>query len=93
VVFNGVSINVPANKPVVGNTLGWFEGRIYSPSFTLSGEHDGVLNFAGYHTPKPNDNRGDYRSIGSVRLHFSRHIVAISNGADHEDNDDKDEHR
>ena len=88
VVFNGNPVTVPATSPVVGNTLGWFEGRVYSPSFALSGEHEGVLTFAGYHTPRPNDNRGDYRNIGSVRLHTSRNIIAISNGGDNEGLDD-----
>src|SRR5260370_40784747 len=55
VVFNGASVTVPATRPVVGNTLGWFEGRVYSPSFTRSGERGGILSFAGYHTPGPND--------------------------------------
>jgi hypothetical protein len=40
------------------------------------GEHDGVMTFTGYHTPRPNDDRG------SVRLHSSQNIMAISNGND-----------
>ena len=98
VVFNGSSVTVPATKPVVGNTLGWFEGRVYSPSFTLSGEHSGFLNFAGYHTPRPNDDRSDYRNIGNVRLHTSREVIAVSGdedrrgsgGHDGDDDDDND---
>jgi hypothetical protein len=91
VTVNGSPVTIPANKPVVGNTLGWFDGRTYSPSFVKTGEHDGVLSFAGYHTPRPNDDRGDYRGIGSVRLHSAREIRAVSNGADnHEDRDDDD---
>jgi hypothetical protein len=82
VVFNGDSVTVPATKPVVGNTMGWFEGRVYSPSFTLNGLHDGYLNFAGYHTPRPNDDRSDYRNIGNVRLRSSLWIVDVSNGSD-----------
>ncbi|HZD95139.1 MAG TPA: hypothetical protein VE133_12845, partial [Candidatus Sulfotelmatobacter sp.] len=87
----GSPVTIPANKPVVGNTLGWFDGRIYSPSFVKTGEHDGVLSFAGYHTPRPNDDRGDYRGIGSVLLHSSRPIRAVSNGAD-EDADRDERH-
>jgi hypothetical protein len=93
VIVNGSPITVPANRPVVGNTLGWFDGRIYSPSFVQTSEHDGVLNFAGYHTPRPNDDRGDYRGIGSVRLHSAREIVAVSNGTDENDRDDDDDDR
>lgn len=88
VVFNGSPVTVPANLPVVGNTRGWFDGRAYSPSFVQTSEHSGVLTFAGYHTPRPNDNRGDYRNIGSVRLHSSRAIAAVSNGAVNDDDDD-----
>jgi hypothetical protein len=87
VVFNGSPVTVPANRPVVGNTLGWFDGRTYSPSFVQTSEHGGVLSFAGYHTPRPNDDRGDYRGIGSVRLRSAREIVAVSNGADNDDDD------
>lgn len=90
VVFNGSHVTVPATRPVVGNTLGWFEGRVYSPSFTLSGEYGGVLNFAGYHTPRPNDDRSDYRNVGRVGLRGSQRIVAISNG-DHGRDDDDDQ--
>ncbi|HEV7676743.1 MAG TPA: hypothetical protein VGQ12_19600, partial [Candidatus Angelobacter sp.] len=55
------------------------------PSFVLMGEHEGVMTFTGYHTPRPNDDRGDTRGIGSVRLHSSQNIVAISNGSDEQD--------
>ena len=89
---NGADVTVPANQPVVGNSLGWFNGRIYGPSFVQMGEHDGVMTFTGYHTPRPNDDRGDTRGIGSVRLHSSENIVAISNGDDEQtpDNDGDD---
>jgi hypothetical protein len=86
VVFNGSPVTVPANRPVVGNTLGWFDGRIYSPSFVQTSRHDGVLSFAGYHTPRPNDDRSGYRGIGSVQLHSSRPILAVSNGDDEDNN-------
>ncbi|MGZ4873779.1 MAG: hypothetical protein ACXV5R_01300, partial [Candidatus Angelobacter sp.] len=66
----------------------WFNGRIYGPSFVRMGEHDGVMSFTGYHTPRPNDDRGDTRGIGSVRLHSSQKIVAISNGNDEPSPDD-----
>ncbi|HEX7286149.1 MAG TPA: hypothetical protein VF532_08195 [Candidatus Angelobacter sp.] len=88
VVFNGVSVTVPANTPVVGSTQGWFEGRVYSPSFTWNGigRKGGILHFAGYHTPRPNDDRSDYRNVGRVGLQGTRPILAISNG------DDQDQH-
>ena len=76
---------------MVGNSLGWFNGRIYGPSFVRLNEHDGVMTFTGYHTPRPNDDRGDTRGIGSVRLHSAQKIVAISNGADEKVRDDDDD--
>jgi hypothetical protein len=90
VIFNGSSVTVPATQPVAGNTQGWFEGRVYSPSFTLSGEKGGILHFAGYHTPRPNDDRSDYRNIGRVALRGTHKIVAISNGSDDRDSDHDD---
>ncbi len=93
VVFNGASVTVPATRPVVGNTLGWFEGRVYSPSFTRSGERGGILSFAGYHTPRPNDDRSDYRNIGRVRLYGMRRVVAVSNEGDEDRDHDGDHDR
>jgi hypothetical protein len=90
VVFNGVTVTVPSTKPVIGNTMGWFEGRTYSPSFTRNGKHAGFLNFAGYHTPRPNDDRSDYRNVGSVRLHTFREIIAVSGDTDGHDSGDYD---
>jgi hypothetical protein len=88
VVFNGVSVTVPAVTPVVGSTQGWFEGRVYSPSFTWDGigRMGGILHFAGYHTPRPNDDRSDYRNVGRVGLQGTRPILAISNGDDPDQN-------
>jgi len=49
------------------------------------------MTFTGYHTPRPNDDRGDTRGIGSVRLHSSKNIVAISNGDDEQPPNDGDD--
>ncbi len=47
----------------------WFAGRVYSPSVTFSADGStATLVFAGYRTPKPKDNLGDYRSIGVVTI-------------------------
>jgi hypothetical protein len=88
----GTTIMVPSKTPVVGNTLGWFEGRVYAPSATLFGHHDITVIFAGYHTPKPKNGLGDYRTIGRVSLHSHEPILAGSNDAgagDSEDDDDE----
>jgi hypothetical protein len=77
----GTSIMVPSIAPVVGNTMGWFSGRVYAPSATLDGHEDITVIFAGYHTPKPKNGLGDYRTIGRVSLHSSQQILAGSNDA------------
>lgn len=65
--------------PVVGNTLGFFAGRVYAPpSALLAGEQGVNVFFAGYHTQKPKNGLGDYRTIGRVNLHSSEEILASS---------------
>jgi len=77
----GANITVPAQKPVVGNTMGWFSGRVYAPSATLFDSQDITVIFAGYHTQKPKFGLGDYRTIGRVSLHTDNSsIVAIGQG-------------
>jgi hypothetical protein len=75
----GTSITVPSSTPVAGNTVGFFSGRVYAPSAALDGHHDISVIFAGYHTPKPKNGLGDYRTIGRVSLHSSERILAGSN--------------
>jgi len=72
---------IPANEPVVGDTQGFFAGRVYAPSGTQSDRLDLTVIFAGYHTPKPKNGLGDYRTIGRVSLHSSEAISSVgSNG-------------
>lgn len=80
----GNSITVPANAPVAGNTMGFFSGRVYAPSGTLFDEKDLTVIFAGYHTPKPKNGLGDYRTIGRLSLNSSKRIkgVGASGGDD-----------
>jgi hypothetical protein len=70
--------------------MGWFSGRVYAPSGTIFDREDLTVVFAGYHTPKPKNGLGDYRTIGRVSLHSSRPILAASGdtGTGGEDNDD-----
>lgn len=76
----GANITVPANKPVAGNTMGWFAGRVYAPSGTIFDAQDITVIFAGYHTQKPKNGLGDYRTIGRVSLHSDRAVLAIGQG-------------
>jgi len=76
---NAVNELIPANEPVVGDTEGFFAGRIYAPSGTIDGEDDLTVIFAGYHTTKPKNGLGDYRTIGRVSLHSSQSLVIRDN--------------
>ncbi|PZN71549.1 MAG: hypothetical protein DM484_26055 [Candidatus Methylumidiphilus alinenensis] len=71
VASGGQTQTIPANPAVVGNTMGWFAGRVYGPSATRVDANNITLVFAGYHTPKPKNGLGDYRTIGRVSLHSS----------------------
>jgi hypothetical protein len=71
----GSTITVPAQSPVAGDTMGWFQGRVYAPSGTIFDEHDLTIIFAGYHTPKPKNGLGDYRTIGRLSLHSPRPLT------------------
>lgn len=73
----GAPITVPANLPVVGNTEGFFAGRVYAPSAAKFDEHDVTVIFAGYHTQKPKNGLGDYRTIGRVSLHSSVPLLKV----------------
>jgi hypothetical protein len=77
----GTVVSVPSGTPVGGITGGFFAGRVYAPSATLSGESDLNVFFAGYHTPKPKNGLGDYRTIGRIPLHADRPIVDASTNA------------
>ena len=80
----GTLATIPSSEPVVGDTQGFFAGRIYAPSGTQLDHKDVTVMFAGYHTPKPKNGLGDYRTIGKVVLHSSKPISQIgSNGRGH----------
>jgi hypothetical protein len=84
----GASVTVPANAPIAGNAMGWFSGRVYAPSATLFDHHNITVIFAGYHTPKPKNGLGDYRTIGRLSLHSDHEIVAIGQRAGDDDDDE-----
>jgi hypothetical protein len=83
----GTTITVPAHTPVVGGTMGWFAGRVYAPSATLYDRHNITVVFAGYHTQKPKNGLGDYRTIGRVSLHSSEELVGDVEDSDEGDSD------
>jgi hypothetical protein len=84
IVSGGTPLTIPSQEPVVGDTQGFFAGRIYAPSATQSDENNITVMFAGYHTAKPKNGLGDYRTIGRVSLHASGEITEIgANGRVH----------
>ena len=75
---SGTTITVPSTPAVGGVTSGFYAGRVYAPSATPVGQNDLTVFFAGYHTPKPKNGLGDYRTIGRITLHSSQAILATS---------------
>jgi hypothetical protein len=73
----GTAVTIPSNPAVVGDTQGFFTGRVYGPSVVQSDQHDVTMMFAGYHTQKPKNGLGDYRNIGRVSLHSSRPLLEV----------------
>jgi hypothetical protein len=73
------AVTIPSTAAVVGNTLGWFAGRVYGPSATRFGRHDVTVVFAGYHTQKPKNGLGDYRTIGRFGLRSSELLRTVGN--------------
>jgi hypothetical protein len=88
----GAPLTVPSEKPVVGDALGFFSGRVYAPSGALFGRHDLTILFAGYHTQKPKNGLGDYRTIGRFSLHSSQAILDASTNLGSSDGGDDDDH-
>jgi hypothetical protein len=74
---SGTPTNIPSVEPVVGDTHGFYAGRVYAPSGTQLDKKDVTIVFAGYHTAKPKNGLGDYRTIGKVVLHSSKPIDQI----------------
>jgi len=58
----------PFTPPGPGYTTNFFSGRVYDPQALITDEHTVTIVFAGYNTPQPSNNLGDYRSIGRFQL-------------------------
>lgn len=84
----GTTIMVPSTPAIGGVTNGFYAGRVYAPSATPTGHHDLTVFFAGYHTPKPKNGLGDYRTISRITLHSSQAILATSTNLNGDNNDD-----
>src|ERR1700730_1048977 len=82
------SVTIPSNPAVVGNTQGFFAGRVYAPSGASFNPFDVTVIFAGYHTQKPKNGLGDYRRIGRVSLHASEPVLVGDANFDDPSSDD-----
>ncbi|HET7885258.1 MAG TPA: hypothetical protein VFL62_03430 [Bradyrhizobium sp.] len=56
--------------PAGGYNSNFFSGRSYDPQAVYTDERTVTIVFAGYNTPQPSNNLGDYRTIGRFQLHF-----------------------
>jgi len=60
--------SAPIVTPPGGYTSNFFSGRVYDPQAVYTDNQTLTIVFAGYNTPQPSNNLGDYRSIGRFKL-------------------------
>jgi len=58
-----------------GYATNFFSGRVYDPQAVITDNETVTVVFAGYNTPQPSLNLGDYRSIGRIQLKFPADYV------------------
>ena len=58
--------------PPGGYDSNFFSGRVYDPQALYTDDHTLTIVFAGYNTPQPSNNLGDYRTIGRFQLQVPR---------------------
>jgi hypothetical protein len=58
----------PIVTPPGGYNSNFFSGRLYDPQALYTDSQTLTIVFAGYNTPQPSNNLGDYRSIGRFKL-------------------------
>jgi hypothetical protein len=65
-------------KTVNGTTYNtnFFSGRVYDPQASYTDSSTVTIVFAGYNTPQPSSNLGDYRTIGRFQVRFPAGYVA-----------------
>jgi hypothetical protein len=62
--------------PPAGHNTNFFSGRVYDPQAISNDSSTVSVVFAGYNTPQPSSNLGDYRSIGRFQLSFPAGYLA-----------------
>jgi hypothetical protein len=70
----GADVLTPAQVfpwvPPTGHNTNFFSGRVYDPQAIPTDSSTVTIVFAGYNTPQPSSNLGDYRTIGRFQLRF-----------------------
>ena len=66
----------PFTPPAAGYNTNFFSGRVYDPQALYTDARTETIVFAGYNTPQPSNNLGDYRTIGRFKLRFPAGYVA-----------------
>ena len=64
--------------PPEGYNTNFFSGRVYDPQAIITDRSTVTITFAGYNTPQPSSNLGDYRTIGRFQLRFPNGYIARS---------------
>jgi len=62
--------------PPTGYNTNFFSGRVYDPQAISTDGSTVTIVFAGYNTPQPSSNLGDYRTIGRFQVQFPAGYVA-----------------
>jgi hypothetical protein len=63
-------VKPPFVTPPGGYNSNFFSGRVYDPQALYADHRTVTIVFAGYNTPQPSNNLGDYRSIGRFQVQF-----------------------
>ena len=63
-------VKPPFVTPTGGYNSNFFSGRVYDPQALYSDDRTVTIVFAGYNTPQPSNNLGDYRTIGRFQVKF-----------------------
>jgi hypothetical protein len=78
----GADVLTPAQVspwvPPAGYNTNFFSGRVYDPQAIYTDRRTVTIVFAGYNTPQPSSNLGDYRTIGRFQVLFPAGYVAPS---------------
>ena len=76
----GANVLTPAQVspwvPPMGYNTNFFSGRVYDPQAIYTDSSTVTIVFAGYNTPQPSSNLGDYRTIGRFQLRFPAGYLA-----------------